>query len=609
MVRNRIHQVMFGVVPVLLLASGCAHKYENPITKDTQQPDKVLFDTSVDDIEHGRYERARLTLQTMMNTYDTSEYLAKAKLAMADSWKREGGAHGMAQAEAEYKDFILFYPNMEESAEAQYKICEMQYLQMDKADRDNVHARLGDAECKDVLQKWPNSKYATAAGDMLRKIQEDLAAGEDNVAHFYAKKGGNGFASSANRATTAVDTYPLYSNADGLLWLAADDFNQMGDKYENQQAAMYTRIVRDYPMSIHAEESKVQLKAMGRPVPDADPVMEARMKFELENRTKPGFLTKALIPFSDRPDTHAAAKSGNPTMDTFKPGMPPNVPESARGGEAGLESRVTIGQPNRDILDKAPDARATTSTTPPAAGDAATDKSATPAGATTTATPAAPAATPAQETKPGEGSIAVTAAGAQAKMIAAKKAKPQKPVAIKRRPKPSDRKSTAPAPDATTPALTPAAIAAYRSCKDPRQRRRWSASAPTMSRILLVDDSPHAQRMGERILSDEGFEVVTVSNADSALIRLDDVDPDVVLADTVMPGRTGYEICQYLKMSPRHRYVRVILTAGVLEAFDEERARQVSADGTLKKPFEASALVAAVKPLAEGGHAEIALPG
>ena len=61
-------------------------KYENPITKDTQQPDKVLFDTSIDDIEHGRYERARLTLQTMMNTYDTSEYLAKAKLAVADSW-------------------------------------------------------------------------------------------------------------------------------------------------------------------------------------------------------------------------------------------------------------------------------------------------------------------------------------------------------------------------------------------------------------------------------------------------------------------------------------------------------------------------------------------
>ena len=130
-----------------------------------------------------------------------------------------------------------------------------------------------------------------------------------------------------------------------------------------------------------------------------------------------------------------------------------------------------------------------------------------------------------------------------------------------------------------------------------------------MNRILLVDDSPHAQRMGERILSEEGYEVVTVSNADSALIRLDDVDPDVVVADTVMPGRTGYEICQYLKMSPRHKHVRVILTAGILEVFDEEQAQRVSADATLKKPFEATALVAAVKPLAEAAakdRAEIA---
>lgn len=123
-----------------------------------------------------------------------------------------------------------------------------------------------------------------------------------------------------------------------------------------------------------------------------------------------------------------------------------------------------------------------------------------------------------------------------------------------------------------------------------------------MSRILLVDDSPHAQRMGERILSEEGYEVVTVSNADSALIRLDDVDPDVVLADVVMPGRTGYEICQYLKMSPRHRHVRVILTAGVMETLDEAAVARVEGDATLRKPFEATALLAIVKPLAEAAE-------
>jgi CheY-like chemotaxis protein len=120
-----------------------------------------------------------------------------------------------------------------------------------------------------------------------------------------------------------------------------------------------------------------------------------------------------------------------------------------------------------------------------------------------------------------------------------------------------------------------------------------------MSRILLVDDSPHAQRIGESILSGEGFEVVTVSNADTALVRIEDVDPDVVIADTVMPGRTGYDICQYLKMSPRHRHVRVILTAGVLEPLDEARAQRVQADGSLKKPFEATALIDAVRQLVE----------
>ena len=122
---------------VVLTSCGFRRKkYENPITKDTQQPDKVLFDKAIKDIEKGRYEVARLTLNTLINTYDTSEFLAKAKLAIADSWFREGGSHGLAQAEAEYKDFILFYPTLEEAAEAQEKVCMIHFKQMEKADRD-----------------------------------------------------------------------------------------------------------------------------------------------------------------------------------------------------------------------------------------------------------------------------------------------------------------------------------------------------------------------------------------------------------------------------------------------------------------------------------------
>jgi outer membrane protein assembly factor BamD len=449
MVRNRVRQsVWLGVVPILMLASGCKHKYENPITKDTQQPDKVLFDTSIDDIEHGRYERARLTLQTMMNTYDTSEYLAKAKLAMADSWKREGGAHGMAQAEADYKDFILFYPNMEESAEAQYKICDMQYQQMDKADRDPVHARLADAECKDVLLKWPNSQFATDAAKKEREIQEVLADQEMKVGQFYAKKGGNGYMSSANRLNTLVDQYPLYSQADEALWIAADDYNQMGDRYENKQAEMYTRIVRDYPLSVHAGDAKAQLKAMNRPVPDTDPVAEARMKFELENRQRRSLMSKITGPFNSRPYTATAAKSGNPTMETFKPTIPLNVPDIAKG--VTTTNEVTIGPvANRDILDKAPDARTAADTganpaTPPAAADGAAKPATPDAGAAAGTTPGATAAAPA----------AATPAAANGK---AKKAKAAKAAAPKKRAKPSEKKNAAPVPpaDPAAPPKTP----------------------------------------------------------------------------------------------------------------------------------------------------------
>src|SRR5438477_8025708 len=145
------YMIVLAALAGLLSSCGIRRKkYENPISKDTQQPDKVLFDKAVGDLEHSRYEIARLTLQTLINTYDTSEYLAKAKLAIADSWFREGGAHGLAQAEAEYKDFILFYPAMEEAAEAQDKVCTIHLKQMEKADRDPKHAVRAEDECKQL---------------------------------------------------------------------------------------------------------------------------------------------------------------------------------------------------------------------------------------------------------------------------------------------------------------------------------------------------------------------------------------------------------------------------------------------------------------------------
>ena len=112
-----------------------------------------------------------------------------------------------------------------------------------------------------------------------------------------------------------------------------------------------------------------------------------------------------------------------------------------------------------------------------------------------------------------------------------------------------------------------------------------------MSRILLADDSPHAQRMGERILRDEGHEVITVSDGKVAVLRFDDAQPDLIIADISMPEVSGFELCEYVKA---HGGAPVLLTAGAVEPVDEKEVDRVRADGLLKKPFEASLLLEAV---------------
>jgi CheY-like chemotaxis protein len=112
-----------------------------------------------------------------------------------------------------------------------------------------------------------------------------------------------------------------------------------------------------------------------------------------------------------------------------------------------------------------------------------------------------------------------------------------------------------------------------------------------MSRILLADDSPHAQRMGERILRDEGHEVITVSDGLVAMLRLKDAQPDFIIADISMPEVSGYELCEYVK---NNGGAPVFLTAGAVEPVDESEVARVRADGVFKKPFEASLLLEAI---------------
>jgi len=118
-----------------------------------------------------------------------------------------------------------------------------------------------------------------------------------------------------------------------------------------------------------------------------------------------------------------------------------------------------------------------------------------------------------------------------------------------------------------------------------------------VSLILIADDNPHAHRMGGQILSQEGHEVVTVADGDEALAYLAENRPDLVMADTRMPGPNGFEVCRHVKSAESLAGVKVVLLAGPLEPFDPAQAEGVGCDSVLHKPLDAYALIETVNSL------------
>ncbi len=116
-------------------------------------------------------------------------------------------------------------------------------------------------------------------------------------------------------------------------------------------------------------------------------------------------------------------------------------------------------------------------------------------------------------------------------------------------------------------------------------------------RILLADDSVTAQNMGRRILTDAGYDVITVNNGSAALKKINENKPDLIVLDVYMPGYGGLEVCQRVKENPETTRIPVLLTVGKLEPFKPDEARRVGADAFIIKPFEATELLTALTKL------------
>ncbi len=357
---------------------------------DPALPDKVLYDKALDASKRGHFDVARLDLQTLLNTYPDSQYQMKAKLAIADSWYHEGGTAALTQAEQEYKDFITFFPNAPEAAEAQMRVGDIYFRQMDKPDRDYSKVTHAQEEYRLMLQQFPESSLVPQARQRLREVQEVMATRESEIAAFYATR--NNYPATIARYQTVVDTYPQYSHMDEVLIGLGDAYETQAryirtlrlpeaakaaleKTYDDEAVAAYSKVVLEHSAAPHVEDARDRLDAMNVPIPTPTPEQVAASVALENSRRQYSLQDRATILFMRHPDVVLAARDGEPTLVDPKPTTAP-----------GVTKRMTQ-EFNTAINPNAPKAPTPAGAAPDSAAPAS-DTAAAP----TPATPAAPLA-------------------------------------------------------------------------------------------------------------------------------------------------------------------------------------------------------------------------
>jgi outer membrane protein assembly factor BamD len=389
-------------------------KIDPLVGKDAQLPDKQLYDKAMAQQKSGHFDVARLDLQTLLNTYPDSQYQMRAKLAVADSWYHEGGSAALTQAEQEYGDFITFFPNAPEAAEAQMRIGDIYLKQMDVPDRDYTKSTKAEDAYRTMLKQYPDAPKVLLdqARQKLREVQEVLATRELQLAVFYSTH--NNWPATIARYQTVIDTYPQFSHMDDALIGLGDSYAEESQmvrqqrlpegvraallqEFDGKAADAYRKVVIYHYAAPHVEDAKERLTAMNLPIPRPTPQQVAASE-ELEgSRAQYNLRKRVELLFLHTPDTVPAARVGDPTLEDPNPTVAPTIVRqltasyrdalNPAAAEAAAHPVPAVAAPAGD----APAPATPESTAPPTLGEVPTAGNGTGEGNTSTMTVAEPA--------------------------------------------------------------------------------------------------------------------------------------------------------------------------------------------------------------------------
>ena len=333
-------------------------KFNPLIGKDADLPDKQLYDKALVQIKSGHYDVGRLDLQTLLNTYPDSQYQMRAKLAVADAWYKEGGSAALAQAEQEYTDFITFFPNAPEAAEAQMRVGDIYFKQIDATDRDSAKIIKAEDAYRLMLKTYPDApaRLLDQARQDLREVQELLAERESQIGLFYA--GHENWAAAIARLQSVADTYPQYSHMDDTLIALGDAYSAQArgiraqpicgtvaanvpclpegarakllQSYESKAEEEYRKVVLEHAAAPHVEDAKERLIDMGQTVPTPSAAQVAASDALEGSRAQYTMRSRLELLVLRHPNTVTAARAGDPPLEDPAATLAPGVLEANR---------------------------------------------------------------------------------------------------------------------------------------------------------------------------------------------------------------------------------------------------------------------------------------
>jgi outer membrane assembly lipoprotein YfiO len=245
---------------LLLVPLGCAHGKPD-IASMSSNSDRVIWEAAQKALQGNQWDSARQLCKRIIDGFPQSEFGPQARLALAESYLKEGGTANYILAVAKYREFLTLYPSHPKSDYAQFQAAEAYFRQKNSPDRDQTSTQKALEEYQRLLDIYPSSSYVEPARTRIHELRQGLAQSEFHAGYFYQKTR-QAWRAAVLRYEGILADYPDYDRIDEVLFRLAECLGAAGRAPE--ALPHLNRLISDYPQSVFVPPARKLMEVLAK---------------------------------------------------------------------------------------------------------------------------------------------------------------------------------------------------------------------------------------------------------------------------------------------------------------------------------------------------------